>query len=384
MVIVGTSWAETGKEVRGLWIVRNSITTPDKVKDLVNFADSLHFNVLFVQVRGRGDAFYLSDLVPGPEEYPWIPEKFDPLAFLIPLAHSRGIEVHAWLNIGLTWASRERPVHSAHILRMHPDWFMVSMNGFSMADCPYDSLIRSKCEGRYISPGLSGVREHLVRVAGDISRRYGIDGVHLDYVRFPGWNYDFHPVLRADFSRRYGIDPRAVITGEGRRDPSLTYLDMWTEYRAGQVSGLVRMVAGEIRRIDPKIRVSAAVKSDVEDAFYLYGQDWPGWLRDGTVDFVVMMSYCSRNEKFGETLEISLRNVDRRRVVAGVGMFLLSPEQAMEQIAEIRNRGLLGYCGFSYDSFRGNPELGIRLMKLVRAGEAGLPPEFKPYLRKKK
>ncbi len=369
-------------EVRGLWVVRNSVVNLGQAERLVRFADSLGCNVLFVQARGRGDAWYRSELSPGPDEYPDIPMVFDPLTALIPLAHARGIEVHAWLNLCLTWSERQPPSRPDHVLRAHPDWFMVSMSGISMSNCPFDSVSTGTVEGRYLSPGLASVREYLARVAREIAERYPIDGVHLDYVRYPGWGYDFHPRVRSEFTRRYGLDPRAAVTGEGKADPRLTVLGKWVEFRAGKMDALVREVALAVRRVDSRLRVSAAVKADPEDAYYLHGQDWPGWLRDGAVDFVVTMNFVAQNGKFRDILHSSLRKVDRGKVIAGIGVWQLTPEQALEQVECARKSGLPGYCLFSYSACSDNPAMQKSLMKLVRTGGRGLPPEFKPYLRK--
>ena len=370
------------REVRGLWVARESVMNREQAERLVRFADSLSINVLFVQARGRGDAWYRSGLVPGPEAYPLIPGTFDPLATLIPLCHARGIEVHAWLNLCLSWSAQKPPASPEHVLRSHPDWFMTSLNGLSMANCPAESVSSAAIEGRYLSPGLAPVREHLTRVVREIAERYAIDGVHLDYVRYPGWGYDFHPKVRNEFIRKFGVDPRVVVTGEGRADPRLTGLGKWVEFRAGKMDELVRDVSAAVRRVDPRLRVSAAVKADPEDAFYLYGQDWPRWIRESTVDFVVVMNFTAQNGIFENILRASLRKADRGKVVAGIGAWLLSPEQAEQQTAFARRLGLPGYCLFSYASCSGNPMMRKSLMKLARTEDKRLPSDFKPYLRK--
>src|SRR2546428_10069804 len=51
-------------EMRGLWVVRTALVSPASVDRVVDEAQRAGFNALFVQVRGRGDAFYRSELVP--------------------------------------------------------------------------------------------------------------------------------------------------------------------------------------------------------------------------------------------------------------------------------------------------------------------------------
>ena len=69
-------------EVRGLWVVRSSITNVQSIRNIVAAAKSHNFNTLFVQVRGRGDAYYKSNFEPRAEELANAPADFDPLHLL--------------------------------------------------------------------------------------------------------------------------------------------------------------------------------------------------------------------------------------------------------------------------------------------------------------
>ena len=51
-------------EVRALWIVRDHMTSKSKIDEALKFAKENNYNHLFAQVRGRGDAYYSSRLVP--------------------------------------------------------------------------------------------------------------------------------------------------------------------------------------------------------------------------------------------------------------------------------------------------------------------------------
>jgi uncharacterized lipoprotein YddW (UPF0748 family) len=90
------------REMRGLWVVRTGLVTPASVDQVVDTAVRGGFNALFVQVRGRGDAFYASRLVPRSDLLRGQPAEFDPLARLLARARARGLEVHAWVNVLLS------------------------------------------------------------------------------------------------------------------------------------------------------------------------------------------------------------------------------------------------------------------------------------------
>src|SRR4051812_34035656 len=67
-------------EIRAMWVLRTSLTTPERISTLVQAARDHGFNTLFVQVRGRGDSYFLGGAEPRPPELVRQSEAFDPLA----------------------------------------------------------------------------------------------------------------------------------------------------------------------------------------------------------------------------------------------------------------------------------------------------------------
>src|SRR5262245_18067994 len=110
--------------MRGLWVVRTALMSPEAVDGVVDQAKSAGFNTLFVQVRGRGDSFYQSRLVPPSLLLEKQPASFDPLDRQLRRARSRGLQVHAWMNILLV-AGFVGPLTQGHVAALHPDWLMV-------------------------------------------------------------------------------------------------------------------------------------------------------------------------------------------------------------------------------------------------------------------
>ena len=337
-------------EIRGLWVVRDSVTSPDKAREMVDYADSCGINTLFLQIRGRGDAYYKSYFVPGPEEYPHIPYEFDPLDTVLTLAHNRGIEVHAWFNMYLTWSADTPPKNQAHIVNEHPGWFMVSGDGISMADSHIDSVRNGYSEGRFISPAFEEVRTYLSRVITEVIVNYDIDGVHLDYIRFPGRNHDFSHRIRNRFISMYGVDPVDVVYNGDTVDPKVEYLQKWIEFKADQVDDQVRSIARRITMINKEIKLSAAVKPSGIEAYYEYGQNWMMWLNTDIVDFVVTMSYFQDDDLIRGKLKESLEQVDPKKVVGGIGLYKIDPDIAARQIRLMKSLDLAGFSLFSYSS----------------------------------
>jgi len=367
-------------EVRGLWVVRDTITSPESIRKCVAFAKEHRFNVLFVQVRGRGDAFYHSYFVPGPEGHPEIPRTFDPLEEIVRVAHENGIEVHAWFNMYFTWSAETSPSAPGHPLNEHPDWFMVSSGGQNMGAGPASDFRSDVLEGRYLSPGLEAVRSYLSRVITEVIVTYNVDGVHLDYVRYPGRDYDFHPLVRREFYMRYDIDPIDVVRGNGSVDPALVYLGKWVEFRAEQVDRQVRSIRKRLDLVDPKIRLSAAVKSHADEALYQFGQNWAAWVNEGLVDFVVTMSYYPDTNQLFDVMKTNIERTTANRIIGGVGIYMTDADVAARQIALLREMDIMGICIFSYTTFLEQPRLAGRL--LDGSPETELPPEFGAYIRR--
>ena len=108
---------------KALWVVRDKITTAKGIDDLIEDAATRGIFDLVVQVRGRGDAYYRSDLEPRAEV---LLEDIDPLDRLIRYGGTAGIRVHAWANVYFVWSHPERalPKDPKHLVNAHPDWLL--------------------------------------------------------------------------------------------------------------------------------------------------------------------------------------------------------------------------------------------------------------------
>src|SRR5688572_10850446 len=185
-------------EMRGLWVVRTALVSPEAVDAVVDQARQAGFNALFVQVRGRGDAFYSSRLVPRSLLLEKMPAAFDPLARLMRRARDRGLQVHAWVNVLLA-AGFVGPMPRGHVAALHPDWLMVPQAAAAQALAAkpqaHAALIRDAApadsEGFYLAPSAPGVPAHLEAVVRELVRSYHVDGLHLDFIRYPGADYDY-------------------------------------------------------------------------------------------------------------------------------------------------------------------------------------------------
>src|SRR5262245_8467232 len=112
-------------ETRALWVQRGSLVTPQSIAALVKSAREHGFNTLLVQVRGRGDAYYLGGVEPRATELLRQADDFDPLATVLEAGHAAGLRVHAWMNVNLISSAAELPSAREHLIYRHPAWLMV-------------------------------------------------------------------------------------------------------------------------------------------------------------------------------------------------------------------------------------------------------------------
>src|SRR5688500_11971170 len=123
----GPSFANVpgNEEVRALWVVRTTLTSPEKIRQMVNLAADNGFNTLIVQIRGRGDAYYKPRVEPRAAELKDQPPEFDPFAFTLAEARKRGLKVHGWLNTSLLANLDALPTDPNHVYNKHPEWLAV-------------------------------------------------------------------------------------------------------------------------------------------------------------------------------------------------------------------------------------------------------------------
>ncbi|HEX6738247.1 MAG TPA: family 10 glycosylhydrolase [Vicinamibacteria bacterium] len=337
-------------EMRGLWVVRTGLGSPAAVDKVIEQAERGGFNALFVQVRGRGDAFYASDIVPRAELLKGQPADFDPLAQLLARARARGIEVHAWVNLLLS-ASFARLPAANHIVAQHPEWVMIPRSNAAAAlHAPRDRLLAlsrlgdiEDVEGYYLSPSAPGVAEHLTAVVRELLNRYAVDGLHLDFIRYPTRDHDYSRAALEGFHG--GPAPAAeLLAGPGARP------EAWDNYRREAVTRLVERLVVTARATRPHLRLSAAVVADEEQALHHKHQAWPTWASLGLLDAVCPMAYSAEAAVFRSQVELARARAGSRTAVwAGVGAYRLDARETVERVRAARQLGAAGVVLFSHE-----------------------------------
>jgi uncharacterized lipoprotein YddW (UPF0748 family) len=350
--LAGDADARPG-EMRGLWVVRTALVSPESVDRVVELAANAGFNALFVQVRGRGDAFYASGLVSRSALLERQPASFDPLDRLLEQARARGLEVHAWFNVLLT-AHFPTRLPGDHVLSRHPEWVMVPREIARVARRAGGkellSLVREASrddpdvEGYYLSPSSPGVAAHLVDAVRELAARYPVDGLHWDFIRYPGPRYDYSRWALQGFREwRGGGDLH-----EGPEDSPAA----WATYRRGVLNSLARRLGEAARQVRPGVVVSAAVVPEEAAAVHHKFQAWPAWVDRGIIDAICPMAYTTSPEIFRRQVAHAQQRAGAEgKVWAGIGSYRLPLADSIDRIRTARQMGAEGVVLYSHESF---------------------------------
>jgi uncharacterized lipoprotein YddW (UPF0748 family) len=378
--------ARAAEEVRALWVTRLTLSTPNRIAALVDAARAGGFNTLIVQVRGRGDAYYDSTFDPRATELAARPD-FDPLAEVLARAKPAGLSVHAWINANLVSSAAELPASRQHVIYRHPDWLMVprelaaDMSAIDPRSPEYlGRLARwtrarlDEVEGLYASPLHPGAAAHVAGVAAEIVSQYDVDGLHLDYARFPNASFDYSRGALRQFKQ--SLAPylsqaeRVRVDAQELMDPT-AYANMfperWDAFRQSRITSLVMRVRTAVKAANPDIVLSAAVVPDLATATGSRMQDWRTWLDQSLVDVLCPMAYTQDLDLFGEQISLARDFAGDRPVWAGVGAYRMSAAATVQHIEAARRARAAGVVLFSYDALVSAPNSATTLTALGRA-----------------
>ena len=337
------------REVRALWVVRTTLTSPEKIRRLVNSAADNGFNTLIVQVRGRGDAYYKSRVEPRAMELKDQPADFDPLALTIAEAHSRGLKVHAWLNTSLLANLDALPTDPTHVYNRRPEWLAVpkpvAAELYQMS--PRDPLYRQKIvewsrsnraelEGIYTGPVNPAVKEHILKIWMDVLKHYRVDGMHFDYVRFASPDFDYSRRSLRQFYEwlkpQLSDSERRELKQQLKENPlaaAETFAPKFADFQRTQVTALVERIYRAVKKQRPDVivrpRSSPTMRTPTHDVFRIGGV---GCRWESSMSLVRWRTQrtrlCSRSR-------LRLLRVQHRQRIAGFGRALAPTESRLIQ-----------------------------------------------------
>ena len=369
--------AQPRTEYRGFWVdtFNTFLNNHTQVLAVINNAKLAKANAIFVQVRRRGDSWYLNSLEPIADRQPIAPG-FDPLLDLITEAHKpeNKLEVHAFVIIGAVWNRDPRcptlQPPAGHVFLSHGAYDPVTANiapgpnnwltrtllpdtGPHLLTCQTTTPPNISFNGHrfgaefWIDLGHPDAASYTNDVLMHLVQNYSLDGLHLDRIRYPdfaasgqtasnGTNIGYNETSVARFNARYGR------TGmPAQNDP------LWSQWRRDQVTNFVRRLYLNVVALKPEMKLSGsyivfgggpateAAWTNAEAYWRVY-QDWRAWTEEGITDIAMPMDY-KREHTPAEATQFNswsewLKNHQYNRAgIVGQGIFVNSIEGSLRQ-----------------------------------------------------
>jgi uncharacterized lipoprotein YddW (UPF0748 family) len=364
-----TSMAAEGdpqEQWRSYWVdsFNNSIYTPENVDKLVADAQDVNANVLIVQVGRWMDCFCNRSSFP--RTHVSIDQDFDPLDDVIEKGHAAGLEVHAWVNATPAWNLATPPTDPDHVLNTH---------GHDAEG--WDNWLNKRSDGseigganlRVLDPANPAATDYVVEGIESIVREYDVDGINLDFIRYP----DYNMYEGSNYHSNWGYSDASLDrfrTATGRTDVPEPDDAQFSDWRREQLTNYVRKIYLTMYEADPQDALS------INGITYWYGpqteggweatrthsevlQDWRAWMAEGIIDVNVAMNYKAetnvgdRIQMYDEWLETLADSQGKRFAVNGPALYLNDLEASVDQA----RRGLqptaagnrvVGWSGYSY------------------------------------
>ena len=321
-------------ELRACWY-RLTEKTPEELEKTIRRLKEAGFNCLCPETIYWGYAIY-------PDAHPLLKQNpaflgWDPLKELCRLCHQYNMKVIPWVEVFFI-GFQDSPLKVEK-----SEWLAFSRSG------QYPSALEQGYY--YFCPSRKDVREFWLQVYEHLLKTYEVDGLQLDYIRYPRsvpmeHGYCYCSVCRERFFGQNGVDP-AFLNPETSPDMA----DKWNAYRRDQVSEFVRQTSILVNEVRPDARLSVDVFPDLKEARETKFQDWSEWVEKGYVDEVFIMSYSTDREQVRRDarslIQILPQNV---KGYVGLGPFLgFPPRLLLDEVRAVHESGAHGICLFDFE-----------------------------------
>ncbi len=328
-------------EARNIWLDRGTILNARNPKGMAKLFDRLKlagFNVVYFETNNAGFTMFPSKVgVQNPDTIGW-----DPLDAAVKEAHKHGMEIHAWL-----WSFNVGNAKHNPIVGKPPDYPgpVLSKYDFAWAlQSATGSLTPPRQHEFWLDPSCPEARAYIKNLISEIISKYPLDGIQLDYIRYPfnGKNSEM------------GFDWGGRMRFESATGMNLDRLDddtrqVWQAWKIQQVTNLVQEVSAMVRQMKPNLRISAAVYA-LPKRWRLSAiqQEWEVWVNNGWVDTLNPMTYVTTaNELNIGASYVRESTRDQALVYPGLLIRQLDTAALIEQLDTARAVGTLGTTLFA-------------------------------------
>lgn len=286
------------------------------------------FTAILPNMLWGGVAFYDSRLLPVSAE---LAKRGDQIAECLAACRKYGVQIHVWK---VNWNTGHRV----------PPSFLESMR----AEGRLQVSSRGK-EEPWLCPSHPLNQKLEIDSMVEVARLYAVDGLHFDYIRYPGQDHCFCRGCRDRFAKATGekIDrwPQSV-----QREGTLH--GKWLDWRRSNIDTVVAAVSREARAVRPGLRVSAAVFRNWATDRDGVGQDWKLWCERGWVDFLCPMDYTESDRVFENWVVQQKIWAGKVPIYPGIGVSSsrtrLPVDRTIDQIEITRRHSTGGFTLFNY------------------------------------
>lgn len=295
-------------EVRAVWLTtiggidwphsyaqseRSAEKQKEELRAILDRLQKANINTVLLQTRIRATTIYPSQYEPWDGCLSGFPGKspgYDALQFAIDECHKRGMEVHAWvvtIPVG-KWNS-----YGCKQLRKR-----------------FPRLIKRIGQDGYMNPEATQTGCYLAEMCREIVQRYDVDGIHLDYIRYPEtWKFR----INKDQAR-------------------------------GNITRIVEKIHQAVKKEKPWVKMSCSPIGKFDDlsrywshgwnAYTKVAQDAQAWLKDGLMDELFPMMYFRGDQFF--PFAIDWKEHSYGKIIApGLGIYFLDPKEGKWNISDI-------------------------------------------------
>jgi uncharacterized lipoprotein YddW (UPF0748 family) len=276
-----------------------------------------------------GIAYYRSDVLP---VWPELASRGDQLAECLAACKKYGVQCHVW----------------------KVNWYMSGRS-------PKEFLDRMKREGRtqvefdgsgkddWLCPSHPANQQLEIDAMVEVATKYDVDGIHFDYIRYPGPESCFCPGCRERFERHLGR-PVANWPSDTRQNPEIR--QRWLDWRRSNITAVVAGVAERMRADRPGVKISAAVFRILTTDRDSVGQDWKVWCDKHYLDFICPMDYTPNVSQFRSMVRSQMEWAGSVPCVPGIGLSVWPDRndicRLIDQIDVTRELGTAGFTVFNY------------------------------------
>ncbi|MGD1940764.1 MAG: glycoside hydrolase family 10 protein [Leptolyngbyaceae cyanobacterium] len=349
-------------EIRAMWLDRGSIVRAGSRQQLAALFDNMQasgINTVFFETINAGYPIYRSRVAP--QQNP-LTEGWDPLTDAVELAHERGMELHAWIWVFAAGNQRHNAIMNKSddflgpSLIGNPDWVAYDQDGSPIP------LGQTKA---FYDPANPEVREYLLQLVDEIISDYDVDGLQLDYIRYPFQDpsaersYGYGIAARREFRRQTGVDPINLTpttdpwASRAERERQRSRWEAWNTFRIEQVTSFVAETSQLVRSKRPDVTLSAAVFAMPErERLQKIQQDWTTWAKEGLVDWIVLMSYAQDANRFAEMINpwVVEQDYGSTLVIPGLRLLGMPVPVMIDQLQTLRDMPATGYALFATDN----------------------------------